>query len=87
MRTKRATRFNHEREHASYGVYNWFKSKGIKTKAIIMETMYNFCEVEGFKGLSKDTQDYTMSNFISNRFSKFASFATNFLIENNYLKK
>ena len=84
MRKKPAKRFNSQTEHNSYGIYNWFKSKGITNMDVIKETMYNFCLENGFEGLNKKTPECTIANFIGNRFQKFAPFAGKFLKENNY---
>lgn len=85
MRTKRATRFNHEREHKEYGIVNWFHLTGINDQQVMKETMANFCITNGFQ-VTKDTQEKSMVNFTHNRFQKFCPFALNFLRENNYLQ-
>jgi len=85
MRTQRATRFNHEYEHKSYGIYNWFASKGVKNKDVINEVIYAFCQASDFKDLSAVTPEKTKVNFIHNRFQKFANFGGRYLRENNYI--
>lgn len=71
-------------KHASYGIVNWFASKGIKNEEIIQECLYMF--MESFVGKVKpNTPEHIIINFAQNRFSKFAYFATNYLKENNYL--
>lgn len=87
MRTKPARKWNSQQEHNSFGIVNWFKSKGIKNQEIIKEVMYNFCLNQGFEGLSNKTQEKTIVNFCGNRFQKFAPFAILFMKENNYLIK
>jgi len=87
MRTNPATRWNAEREHASFGIVNWFNKRGIYDQEIIKETMYAFCLNNGFKNLSKKTQEKTIVNFCQNRFVKFSQFTLNFLKENNYSAK
>ena len=85
MRTKPAKKWNSDAEHNQYGIYNWFKNhKGIKDKEIIMECVANFCQKEGMEITSK-IQERTMMNFAGNRFQKFASFAAQYLIQNNYI--
>lgn len=84
MRKKRATRWNAPQEHNSYGIYNWFKLKGISDVNVMKEVMYAFCEKEGFAGLSVKTPEKTITNFIANRFQKFATFGGAYLKENNY---
>lgn len=84
MRTVRATRYNHPNEHASYGIYNWFKLKGIKNVEVVKEAMYNFCLENNFEGLSAQTREHKIMMFCHNRFQKFAQYATKFLTENNY---
>lgn len=85
MRTRPATRYNAQAEHNSYGIYNWFKGKGIVQNEIISEVVYAFCEKFGFKGLTAKTPERTMVNFAGNRFQKFHPFAMIYLKENNYL--
>lgn len=48
MRTKRATRYNSPVEHNQFGIYNWFRLKGINNKEIMQETIHNFCKDNGF---------------------------------------
>ena len=85
MRTKPATRYNAESEHASYGIVNWFHGKGIRNQEVMKETMGNFCIENGFKDFSKKTKESAVCNFCQNRFNSFSQFAINFLKENNYL--
>lgn len=85
MRTKPANRYHSSVEHNQYGIYNWFKSKGIKNQDIIREVAYSFCLDNGFKGLTAKTNDRTLLNFAGNRFAKFAPFAMKYLRENNYI--
>ena len=85
MRTKPATRWNAEKEHASYGIVNWFRNKGIYDEEIIKESIYNFCMYNGFKDLSNKTKEISMVMFCHNRFVNFSNFSVNFLKENNYL--
>lgn len=85
MRTKRATRYNAESEHNSYGIFNYFRLKGITNQETINEVIYAFCDSNGFEGLNPNTPEKTKLNFVSNRFQKFAQFAMNYLRENNYL--
>lgn len=85
MRTKPATRWNAEKEHASYGIVNWFRNKGIYDEEVIKESMYTFCLKNGFENISKKTKEKSMVNFCQNRFKVFSKFSLNFLKENNYL--
>lgn len=87
MRTKPATRWNAKKEHASFGIINWFNRRGIHDQDVVKEAMYTFCLNNGFQNLSKKTQEKTIVNFCQNRFSKFSRFASNFLKENNYSLK
>ena len=87
MRTKPATRWNAESEHASFGIANWFNKRGIYDEEVIKESMYTFCLNNGFQNLSKKTKEKTIVNFCQNRFLKFSQFASRFLKENNYLPK
>ena len=86
MRKKRANRWNSQSEHNSYGIYNWFKSKGVTNVDIIKEVLYNFCINNGFQNLSPKTPEHSITNFVGNRFNKFAPFAGKFLKDNNYIQ-
>ena len=89
MRTKRATKHNAKQEHNQYGIYNWFRNKGITHKDIIRETIHNFCQDNGYDmngfDLTKGGQEVTVFNWVSNRFKKFAPYASQFLKNNNYV--
>ena len=86
MRTKRATRYNSQVEHNQFGIYNWFKLKGITNKDIIKETIHNFCQENGYDmtgfNFSNERQIF---NWVANRFQKFAPYAGKFLKDNNYI--
>lgn len=84
MRTKPTNRYNHPNQHAQFGIYNWFKGKGINDIDVIKEVVYLFCEQSGYDMacINKETKTF---NYVQNRFLKFASFAVPYLKENNYL--
>ncbi len=86
MRTKRATRNNSQNEHNQFGIYNWFKLKGITNKDTIKETVHNFCQENGYDmtgfNFSNERQIF---NWVANRFQKFATYAGKFLKDNNYI--
>ncbi len=86
MRTKRATRYNSQPEHNQYGVYNWFRLKGVTNKDVIKETIHNFCQDNGYdmEGFNF-SNDRAIFNWVANRFGKFAPYAGKFLKENNYI--
>jgi len=85
MRTKRATRFNAQPEHNQYGIYNWFRLKGITNKEVIKETIHHFCQDNGYDMTGFDfSKERTIFNWVANRFQKFAPYAGRFLQENNY---
>ena len=88
MRTKKASRYNSQQEHNQYGIYNWFKLSGVDNKDIIQETIHRFCQdngfdMEGFK--FSGAKEKSIFNWVANRFQKFASYASKFLKENNYV--
>jgi len=88
MRTKRATRYNKQPEHNQFGIYNWFRLKGITNKDVIKETIHNFCQdngfaMEGFEFFGSKERE--IFNWVANRFQKFAPYAGVFLKENNYI--
>ena len=88
MRTKRATRYNSPPEHNQFGIYNWFRLKGITNKEIIYETIHNFCQDNGFymEGFSfKKGKEAEICNWVADRFRKFAPYASKFLKDNNYV--
>jgi hypothetical protein len=87
MRTKRATRYNSQPEHNQFGIYNWFRLKGITNKEVIYETLHNFCEAYGYDmtGFNLPKQERSVFNWVANRFQKFAPYAGKFLQENNYV--
>ena len=85
MRTQRATRYNHEMQHASFGIANWFLSKGVKNQDVMKECMYAFCQKEGCAWLTNKTTENALIGYIQPRFQKFATFAIPYLKENNYL--
>ena len=85
MRTKPANRFNSQKEHNSYGVYNWFRLKGIKNQEVMNEVGYAFCQKQGFNNLSPKTPEKTKLNYVGKRFEKFAPFAGQYLKDNNYI--
>lgn len=88
MRTKKATRNNSQVEHNQFGIYNWFRLKGVTNKEVMKETIYNFCQDNGFfmdgfrwtKG-----KEVEIFNWVANRFQKFAPYAGKFLKDNNYI--
>lgn len=85
MRTKPATKYSHEHQHAQYRIFNWFRNRGIKDTDVIKETVYVFCENNGYD--MKFIKDETKTlNWVQNRFQKFSTFAVPYLKENNYLK-
>lgn len=85
MRTKRPTRYNSQPEHNQYGIYNWFRLKGITNKEIIKETIHNFCQDNGYDMKGFDfSNEKTIFNWVANRFQQFAPYAGKFLKENNY---
>ena len=89
MRTKPATRYNAPSEHNQFGIYNWFRLKGVKDMDAIRDTIYCFCEENGFdmKGFEfKGVKEKAILNFVGNRFQKFATYAGKFLRESNYIK-
>lgn len=77
MRTRRATRFNHQREHKQYGIYNWFKNRlGVTDTEEVIFYINEFCKQNGFEKEGKK-YDNAKINFVDNRFSKFCSFVSN----------
>ena len=88
MRTKRATRYHGPYEHNQFGIYNWFRLKGITNKEIIHETIHNFCQDNGFymEGfIFKKGKEAEICNWVADRFQKFAPYAGRFLKDNNYI--
>ena len=88
MRTKRATRNNSQVEHNQFGIYNWFRLKGITNKEIMQETIHNFCQENGFymEGFNfSKGKEVQICNWVANRFTKFATYAGKFLKDNNYV--
>ena len=85
MRTQRATRYTPQKYHASFGIYNWFKSKGIKDQEVMKECMYAFCQKKECKWLSDKTKEEALTGFCQNNFPAFATFTIPYLKENNYL--
>jgi len=86
MRTKRATRFNAQSEHNQYGIYNWFRLKGVTNKEVIKETIHNFCQDNGYDMTGFNfSNERPIFNWVANRFQKFAPYAGKFLKENNYI--
>lgn len=88
MRTKKANRYQSQESHNQFGIYNWFRNKGITDKDVIKETVHNFClekgfDMEGFKFSGK--KEAQIFNWVANRFTLFTSFAGNFLKNNNYI--
>ena len=86
MQKNSATRYSPDKHHASYGLYNWFKNKGISNQDIMKEAMANFCIKNGIS-INCDTKEIVMISFCQLKFQSFASFAIIFLNENNYLQK
>lgn len=86
MRSKKATRFNSQSQHNQYGIYNWFRLKGITNKEVMQETIHNFCKDNGFdmEEFSFSKKESQIYNWVANRFGKFATYARNFLKDNNY---
>lgn len=84
MRTAPAKRYNSHSQHNQYGIFNWFKSKGIKDHEIIKEVVGNFC-IETGMDVNKKTNEFALFNYAGNRFQKLAQFAIKYLKENNYL--
>jgi len=84
MRTKPATRWNKDKEHASYGVYNWFRLKGIKDQNIMKEVMWAFCKKNNCEWLTANTSEISLIDYAGKRFASFAAFAGVYLRENNY---
>ena len=85
MRTKPATRWNAESEHASFGIANWFNKRGIKDEEVMKEVMANFCIENGME-VKRNTKELLIVEFCQKRFCQFAQFAIKFLKENNYQK-
>lgn len=85
MRTKRATRFNHQNEHNSFGIYNWFTLKGIYDKEVMNEVIYAFLLSNNLEWLTPKTSEISKLNYVGKNFQKFASFGVKYLKENNYL--
>ena len=84
MQTQPATRFSSDKQHSSYGIYNWFKIKGIFDQEVMKETMANFCIKNG-KKIDIETKEGTLISFCRLKFQPFTAFAIHFLKENNYL--
>lgn len=88
MRTKRATRYNSQVEHNQFGIYNWFRLKGVTNKEVIKETIHNFCQDNGYDMTDfnfSTGKERTIFNWVANRFQKFAPYAGKFLKDNNYI--
>lgn len=75
IRKKPANRFSHQREHNQYGIYNWFKSKGITNTEDVTGCVEQFCWANGFEGNDKNA----MFNFTQNRFGQFVKFAIEYI--------
>lgn len=86
MRTKKATKHNSQDQHNQFGVYNWFRLKGISSKEVIQETVHNFCQESGFcmDGFSFSKKEKEIFNWVAGRFQAFAAYSGKFLQENNY---
>ena len=88
MRTQRTTKYSSQIAHNQYGIYNWFRLKGINNKDTMKETIHNFCQDNGY-----DMKDFHFAkyretqilNWVQNRFKKFTVYAGDFLKENNYI--
>jgi len=85
MRTQRATRYSHPMQHASYGIVNWFKGRGIKNQDVIMECMAAFCIKKECKWVNKDTKEIALVGYCQQHFQEFTTFTVPYLKENNYL--
>jgi len=74
IRRKPANRFTHQRGHNQYGIYNWFKKRGITNSEDITGCIEQFCWANGFEGNNQSA----MLNYVQNRFGKFAAFAAEY---------
>ena len=70
----RATRNSPNSHHASYGIYKWLISKGIKDESIQESLVDNFCNQNGYEETGKRNGKLY---FVQNRFSKFCSWVGN----------
>lgn len=88
MRSKKATRYNSVVEHNQFGIYNWFRLKGVTNKEVMYETIQNFCQDNGFYmdgfNFSKG-KEQQICNWVANRFKLFATYSGKFLRDNNYI--
>lgn len=88
MRTKRANRYNKQHEHNQFGIYNWFRLKGITDKDVMKETIHNFCKDKGFdmEGfIFSGAKEKEIFNWVADRFQVFGCYAGEFLKDNNYI--
>jgi len=88
MRTKRATRYSKPSDHNQFGIYNWFRTKGVSDKDAMKDTIHSFCESFGFNmsGFNLESgKEKSILNWVGNRFQQFATFAGWYLKDNNYI--